>query len=126
MAYARQHTQVNGTKGVTTLEDFAQYLEKAGDSNNLVHKSTDPKKQDLKLDHAVVRENGRVHVILIATALLSLLCPGSISHLDATFGSRPLLKKCTQLLTLMVRAYNKVSFLSSILIYIALNCIKVR
>lgn len=107
MQYARKKTRIKCRESFHSIEEFAEYLKKQKESP-FVHKKEG--KPEQKLDFAVVEdENGKSHIILVALALLNILRLGKINHLDATYGSRPKLVRCTQLLTLMIRVYNKVS-----------------
>lgn len=110
MSEARRQTQGRGCTGVKSLADFAEFLEKTAGTKDSILGQDDLSGESPNLTYMVVVENGFTHIILKNDDLLKKLKEGNVSHLDGTFGSRPNLIGCAQLVTLMVRKYDRVSF----------------
>lgn len=114
MNHVRIKIQGKGYKGVKTLDDFASFLELKADIDDLFsHKLKDGSARTL--DSRIVKDkNGHMHIIIYNKQLLDELKGGKKCHIDATFGSRPKLTGCSQLLSILVRMFGKVSFIENI------------
>lgn len=111
MNRARKKVQVKGCNSVKNLITFAEFLDTPAGKNALKHSyrktsESDPK---VELSHSIVKDaNGFQHVILKNEVLLNKLSYTTSSNIDGTFASRPKFHDCKQLLTILVRAYDKV------------------
>lgn len=109
MLRARKKMQVQRCNTIKSLEELAEFLKTPEGQDAFKH---DHPENDIeyKLTPSVVTDkNGFSHVILRNEELLEKLEDCEICNLDGTFGSRPNFKDCAQLLTVMVRKFNKVS-----------------
>lgn len=103
MYRARKKTQITGCRGIRSLDDLKKFLESKEGQKVLKHTDS-----DIELSFEIVMEGGQCNVILYDKELLKKLAPGTINHVDGTFGSRPNLLGCSQLLTVMSRKFDKV------------------
>lgn len=105
---ARKHLQVQRCNGVKSLKAFAEFLTSTEGKDALKHQRSDNDLQ-YELKHSVVTDKfGFCHVILRNEDLMKKLADTEICNVDGTFGSRANFKDCSQLLTIMVRKFEKV------------------
>lgn len=112
MNRARKKVQVKGCNSVKNLKGFAEFLDTPAGKNALKHRyrKTNVSNPIVELTHSTVEDkNGFQHVILKNEALLKELSYSTCCNMDGTFGSRPKFSDCKQLLTILVRAYDKVT-----------------
>lgn len=121
MNYVRIKIQGKGYKGVKSLDDFASFLELKADIDDLFsHKLKDGSARTLD-SRVVTDKNGKIHIIMYNKQLLHELKDGKKCHIDATFGSRPKLTGCSQLLSILVRMFGKVGFYEYLNDYCRIN-----
>lgn len=105
MIRARNKFQIQRSNSVKTLRDFVKFLASPAGKNSLKRSNLD----GVELSHTTVTDkNGFPHVILRNDKLLEELVDGLVGHLDGTFGSRPNFADCSQLVTLLVKKFDKV------------------
>lgn len=100
---ARKKTQIRGCRGIRSMDDFVNYLKSDLGKSSLKHEDS-----DIELKFEIVKVGGKSNVILRDDSLLKKMNKGEKNHADGTFGCRPNLTGCSQLLTIMVRKYDKV------------------
>lgn len=101
----RRKVQKRGSGKIESILDYANYFETPqGESLLFYDENT-----NRKLSYKLVKDKNDVHLILYDEQFLEDLKEATVGHADATYQSRPCMKGVKQLLTILVRVYNKVS-----------------
>lgn len=105
----RRKRQKSCFKTIKTVEEFGTYLESPEGKAFLKYHDPAGNETTSEFTSAIVKEGENTHIILYDKQFLEKMKDGRVGQADGTFNARPKLRKVRQLLTVMVRKYNRVS-----------------
>lgn len=90
-------------KEIKTIGDFSKFVDSDSGKNALLHNNL-----DVKLSHENFVENEKTHVIVKDDYFAKNLAEDKIFHVFSSYGIRPLVEDCKQVITWMVQREKRV------------------